>query len=110
MDKMLQTVPANTSDSPARSLWLLNGKPTYASHETYNTLGGAARTPCRQRRIIKFGPNGGGLRGRDQRGACIRANTFDHRAKAVRTLRREMLAQPHILEQLDGVGRQNVVC
>lgn len=37
MDKILQTVPANTSVSAARSVELLNGQPLHPE-ERYNTI------------------------------------------------------------------------
>ena len=44
-----------------------------------------------------------------QRRARVGADALHHRTKAVRTLRRQMLAQAHLLEQGDRVGRENVV-
>ena len=42
-----------------------------------------------------------------QRGARIRVDALDHRAEAVRALRRQMLAQAEPVEQRDRVGRQD---
>src|SRR5215472_13942951 len=52
----------------------------------------------------------GPLSGCRQRGASVGPNALDHGAEAVRSLRREMFSQAHTLEQLDGVGIQDLPC
>ncbi len=91
----LQIVPANTSVSPVRmrSRCLIYptccqyGRSFHAPDETYNTALGAARTP-------DSGVSGYGR----QRGARIGVDAIDHGAESVGALRREVLAQPHLLE------------
>ena len=75
------------------------GRSFHAPDETYNTALRAARTLERGR---------GSGHGRERR-ARIGADALDHRAEAVRALRREMFAQSHLFEQRDGVGRKNVL-
>ena len=67
---------------------------------------GRARAPIRTWLDADSGLRGGDLGGVRQRGARIRLDALDHRAEAVRALRRQVLAQAQPLEQRDRIGRR----
>src|SRR5579862_2576344 len=108
MDRMLQTAPANTSVSPARSVCVFNGKPLNPD-ETYNTIAGNAWIPANQGPRTARLHNGNRLRRGRQRRASVGADALDHGTKAVRALRREMLPQAEAFEQLDRIEPQDVL-